>query len=448
MLRSSQADLSWPALVHPGAVTVHGFLTQLQQSQWFKPARLKCLQARQLAARLNHAARHSAFHVPWLAGKTVTPDNAFEILASLPILQRQDLQSRAQDLFCPVPAGHGKVGRNLTSGSTGQPVTVHCTDMAYALRSALSLRGHFWHGVDLRKSICAIRGLSSGQDETAGQIKPNWGGVTALLYDTGPSAVLNITTPLAQQAAWLTQHRPQILMTYPSNLRELIRLLGRPWPELEKVLTISEALADDLRQAVVHDWGLALHDKYSSEELGNIAIECPHGQYHVSEHLLLEVLRDDGTPCAVGETGRVVVTDTYNFATALIRYDIRDHAQVGAPCACGRGLPSLNRIAGRVRNILTLPDGRRFWPLFGLRVYGELAPLRQFQFIQTALDELQVRLVSDRPLTEDEIQALSDRIRASVDYPMKLRFERVEGSLTPSGSTKFEEFRSLVGAAA
>ena len=76
----------------------------------------------------------------------------------------------------------------------------------------------------------------------------------------------------------------------------------------------------------------------------------------------MEVLDNHGRPCKEGETGRVVLTDLHNFTMPLIRYEIGDYAEVGPPCACGRGLPVLARILGRSRNMLTLPAGDRIWP--------------------------------------------------------------------------------------
>src|SRR6185295_14515719 len=99
-------------------------------------------------------------------------------------------------------------------------------------------------------------------------------------------------------------------------------------------------------------WGVGVVDVYSSEECGQIALQCPeHEQYHVqSESVLVEVLDDEGRPCAPGTIGRVVLTTLQNFAMPLIRYDIGDFAEPGPACPCGRALPVLTRIVGRVRN--------------------------------------------------------------------------------------------------
>jgi hypothetical protein len=94
--------------------------------------------------------------------------------------------------------------------------------------------------------------------------------------------------------------------------------------------------------------------------------------------------------------------------------------------------------------MIQLPDGRHFWPLFGLREFGELAPVYQMQLVQTELDALTVRYVCDRPLTLAEEDALRARICASLGYPMRIGFERSLEPLNAGRGYKFEEFKSLL----
>ena len=182
-------------------------------------------------------------------------------------------------------------------------------------------------------------------------------------------------------------------------------------------------------------------DAYSAQEVGYIALQCPeHEHYHVqAERLIVEVLRDDDTPCAVGETGRVVVTDLHNFATPILRYELGDYAEVGRACPCGRGLPVLNRILGRRRNMLVYPDGRTTWPLFAVAC-REAARYRDLQVVQTRTDLLRVRVLPDGELDRD---ALIAALRTSLGYPFEVEIELVtEIERTPAG--KLEEFVSRV----
>jgi phenylacetate-CoA ligase len=127
---------------------------------------------------------------------------------------------------------------------------------------------------------------------------------------------------------------------------------GIRFPRLREVRTSGEPVGATTRQLCRDAWNVPVTDVYAAAEAGCIALQCPGSEhYHVqSESVLVEVLDGWNRACAPGTVGRVVVTTLQNFAMPLVRYDIGDLAEVGAPCPCGRGLPVLTRIAGRVRD--------------------------------------------------------------------------------------------------
>lgn len=157
--------------------------------------------------------------------------------------------------------------------------------------------------------------------------------------------------------------------------------------------------------------------------------------------MIVEVLNDDGSPTAPGETGKVVVTHLHNFASPLIRYDIGDFAEVGEPCPCGRGLPVFNRIVGRARGLITLPNGDQFWPFFSNRKFGEIAPIRQYQIVQKSLESLEIRLVADRIVSAEEEDKIRTLIAERLGYPFAMTFSYFD-EIPRSASGKFEDFKS------
>ena len=132
---------------------------------------------------------------------------------------------------------------------------------------------------------------------------------------------------------------------------------GRIGIWVDRVLTVGEPLTAEVRSKAQRAFGARVFDRYGVQELGHIAAECPDcGQYHVSaESMLVEVLRDDGTPASPGTTGKLVVTSLYNFAMPLIRYETGDSAEVGVAGACLRSLPVLRRILGHPRRTSASP---------------------------------------------------------------------------------------------
>jgi phenylacetate-CoA ligase len=365
---------------------------------------------------------------------------------SLPLLAKATLREHGGSLAPrSLPAAHKPVTIAKTSGSVGIPVEVGKTPVTRLLWSALTVREHLWQQRDFRKRLCAIRYLDRDDRGASGRVLPNWGRPVSLLYPSGQSGAIHIGLPLEAQVRFLATFNPDYLLTYPSIARALLDRLGtggRP-PALEQVRLMAEPVDADLRQRLATEWGVAVADVYSANEVGNIALQCERGTLHVqSESLRVEILGADGSPCGPGETGKVVITDLHNLATPLVRYDIGDYATVGEPCPCGRTLPVLREVRGRVRNLARTPDGGTFWPV-SLGVVRRVAALTQAQYVQTALDAIELRVVASRPLDDAERVRLMEITRSALGYPFRVTV--VEMPAIPRGPTgKYEEFLSLI----
>lgn len=441
-----------PLLLDPVAAQRLLLLQQLQASERAKPADMEQRQGQQLAALLAYAGQHSPHYRKLLDWRTVRPDNVHALLRTLPPLKRADLQEGVEQVSGKTsPKHHGPTHLMQTSGSSGEPVKVQVTDAAMLVRSAVLLRSYLWHLTGFDQRVAHISAKVAKDDAARqGVHTPHWGSPFFPLYRTGDNVALNIQTDLARQLQWLVQTRPGVLVTYPSNLQRLLELsaaLGQRPNGLTHVRVNGETVPDGLAEQLQKNWGARLSAVYSSEEMGVMAVDCPLGEgLHVmAESVLLEVLRDDGQPCAPGEAGRVLVTDLHNFATPLIRYEIRDFAEISvSPCRCGRHLPLLRRVQGRYRNMLSLPDGRRYWPMLGLRRFGEIAPIKQFQIVQRSLQEVDVRVATLRPLTPSEQTSVLNAVKQALGYPFSMSLEVFDGTLPTSVSGKFEEFISLV----
>lgn len=448
-VRSQLPGLRFPALVGSAAAPLHSIFLQLERSQWLSAQVIQELQARQLDALLAHVWATVPWYHDRLHAAGIVPGQPVEPHAwqSMELLTRRTLQEAGASLHSSrVPAGHGGVQVNRTSGSTGEPVEVLRSGLDQLMWRAITLRDHAWQERDLTASLCSIR---AGVERTADWTwTKGWGPATDALFDTGPRALLPIDTPVAEQVKWLAQRNPDYLLIYPSVLAALLRRLkseGVGLSKLREVRTVGEVLPDATRVLCREVLGVPIVDLYSSNEVGNIALQCPEsGLYHVqSESLLVEILDASGDPCGPGAVGRVVVTTLHGFAMPLLRYELRDYAEVAEPCACGRGLPSLKRIQGRVRNMLVTPQGDVRWPLVGFADYRKHAPVRQYQIAQLARDHIEFRLVTDRPLTADEEAALAATLRGSLGDFARIDF-RYFPDLPLGASGKFEEFVSLL----
>ncbi len=451
--RSALPGVGWPALPGPEAGRLLAVLFQLEQSQWWTPEILRRHQLAQADPLLRHAYATAPFHRDRLAAVGYRPGAPLDadLWRRLPLLTREDLRDHRDAVRSEKPPPeHGEPFVATTSGSTGRPVEVARTPLTQLFWQALTVRDHLWHRRDLREKLGVIRYVADPAQAAPprGAPLPSWGAASGSLYETGPGALLAIQHSVRAQAKWLRRQDPAYLLSYPSALEGVARRLrdkGRRLPSLRQVLTVSEMLPPARRRLLEEVFGVPVVDTYSTQEAGYLALQCPdHPRYHVqAETVLLEVLDDDGRPCAPGQVGRVVVTDLHNFATPLLRYDLGDLAEVGGPCPCGRGLPVLERILGRVRNLLVYPDGRRTWPFFTDRGLEEIAPIRQFQVVQRALDHLELRMVVDRPVTAEEEARLKVLLHDQLDQEFEVTLTRVDRIERGPGG-KFEDFRSEV----
>jgi phenylacetate-CoA ligase len=434
----------WPTVFSTRRSSLVALLHELDRTQWLSPGVIEAGQLRQL----RHLAAHFEAHVPRFrarlaaAGLSAADLDTRARLSALPPLGRRELQQDPDSLYSPVlPEGHAPRQLFQTSGSTGEPVRVVKTALNQLFWTALTLRYHLWHEPDFSGRLCAIRALA----RRAGEAN-SWGPPFSDLLPTGPSLIIDNKTDVAEQIDRLLRFRPDSLIIYPTNLAAMMKRVDAI-PGLKRVRTIGETLAPALRAEAEARLGVTVRDCYSSEEAGYLALECPMGGlYHImSESLLVEVVDEAGAPVGAGEVGRVLVTDLHNYATPLIRYAIGDHAEMGPPCPCGRGLPTFRRILGRTRNMVRRPDGSTYWPITGFKKFRDLAPIVQYQLVQDSLSCIEVRLVVEQPLTPEQEARVAAHICDFLGWPFATRFRYFDEHIPTGPNGKFEEFKSLVG---
>lgn len=424
----------------------------LADSEWSSPEMLEAGQLRRLKTLAEFAARHVPYWKTRLdADAIVRAGSVAAVLSQIPVLTRSEvIKHNAALMAGTLPPPLVAKGVLQTSGSTGAPVRIQSTDALARQRAALTVRAHIWAGRDFAKSFANIRRSPRGVATYPGGAQvPKWAAPLAFTFRQGTLYALNTDqVSLEQQWEWLNRIKPSYVMTYPSILKGFVtRVSQGDWRPLafEGLATISEIVDPELRTLTFRHFGLRLQDLYSSIEAGPMAIQCPsHDTYHLqSEAVIVEVVDDSGRACAPGEMGRVLITPLFNFGTPLFRYEIGDFAEAGAPCPCGRGLPVINRIAGRRRNLLVLSDGRRYWPSLGTLGIRNLLDVRQHQFRQTGPGELEVLLVTASDLTPEQESEVRKIVAAGLPAQFNIRVRRMSEIPREEGG-KYEEFVSLV----
>jgi phenylacetate-CoA ligase len=133
----------------------------------------------------------------------------------------------------------------------------------------------------------------------------------------------------------------------------------------------------------------------------------------------------------------------------LIRYEIGDMASIEPePCPCGRGLPRLKNIAGRVTDFVVGTDGRLVSGVFlATYVVAKRPALGQVQIHQNAHGEILYKIAPSEggPPVAADLDFLRDSTKRYVGSDMHVKIELVE-QLAAEPSGKFIFCRSSVAA--
>jgi phenylacetate-CoA ligase len=157
---------------------------------------------------------------------------------------------------------------------------------------------------------------------------------------------------------------------------------------------------------------------------------------------VVEILRPDGSACEAGEAGEVVVTPLSRTYQSFIRYRLGDVAVWDAEaCPCGRAMPVIKEVVGRIEDVIVGPDGRQMVRFHG--VFVGQPHVREGQIVQDALNSICVKVVVTEGFGAEDVTDIQRRIRQRLGNAVQVRVEAVE-SIPRTKSGKFQAVISLL----
>ena len=370
-------------------------------------------------ARLAHVLRRAAERVPyyrdqWARRRQQGDQAAIDVLANWPVLEKDEVRRHAES-FVADDHDRSRMFRDHTSGSTGKPLNIWLSRGTLRLWYALAeARWKAWYGVS-RWDRWAILG---GQLVTpvATTAPPYWVWNLPLRQLYMSSYHLAPDTASAYLDA-LVRYKIRYLFGYTSSLHSLAReavRLGRRDLAMTVVITNAEPVSEAQRTTIASAFQCAVRETYGMSEAVVAASECEHGALHLWPEAGLVELLNDGRPAEAGESGDLVATGLVNADMPLIRYRTGDRATWGpaAACACGRTLPRLSAIDGRIDDLVFTRDGRRIGRLDP--IFKDDLPVSEAQIIQDSLDRFRVVCVPAPGYGPDVEQVIASRLRDRV----------------------------------
>jgi phenylacetate-CoA ligase len=316
---------------------------------------------------------------------------------------------------------------HASSGTTGKPIVVAYTQSDVAVWTEVMVRSFVacgMHRGDVIQNAYGYGlftgglGMHYGGEALGATVIPISGGNTErqlmVMQDFGVTAIA--CTP-----------------SYFLHLLEAAKEMKIDFSRLRVGVFGAEPWSDSMRDRIQQDSGIRAHDIYGLSEIvgPGVGIECSaqKGLHIFEDHFYPEIVNPEtGEVLPDGEEGELVLTTLSKQAMPLIRYRTRDvTAMIPGPCACGRTLRRMRRIARRTDDMLII-RGVNVFPsqveTALLRVEGTLPHYAIILTREAGLDQMEVKVEVTPEVFSDEIrklESLQQQLEASIENVLGLR---------------------------
>jgi phenylacetate-CoA ligase len=390
------------------------------------------------ARKLGRLLKHSSASGWWrshLAIKTQTeplPSPISSMLGSLPTLSRATIQQELDWMRIWIPGSKPADYVELsTSGSTGQPIKIKQYLPAYQLHyGALELLDTQWSERDLNQNLGFFRiseppALERPIGEPFNYLGFKGSIISKKLVGSHPREILE--TMAAHNVRYASLNAMAIRVLAIEQLKQPVKNLN-----LEHFLSWADPVTNELRDLVQQAFKARIVDRYSSNEFGFLAIQCPVENHLHSPQVnnFIEIVDDENQPLPAGEQGRVLVTALNNFSQPMIRYELGDIASWGEGCQAGITYPILKPGIVRQRDMHLDSEGKMRIPhpdgISAIKS-GLVSRYQIFRFSAS----LVILAGLTRQASNFEIEEIKNQLREQFSLELVTKFVELPESLEP-----------------
>lgn len=398
----------------------------LQSSQWWDYKEIQAYQNEQLKKLISHCYNNVPYYHKLFGSLGLLPKDFQTVadLVKLPLLTKDTIRENAETLLASnVPPREREF--HTTGGTSGTPLGVCLETRTDALRMAFDWRFRGWAGFRFNDRHAFLRGrsitnLPPGKCWMADPYQ------NCLLFSSFDMSEANMTLYLKK----IREFRPKFLLGFPASLELLAGFILdngiTDCGDLTGLITSSETIYPHQKRKITLAFKAPVFDYYGNTEQAARFGECAaHQGYHeYSEHGIVEILAPDAN--GVGE---IVGTSFINYAMPLLRYRTGDRARRSdKPCSCGRSLPLLDHLEGRIQDVAILRDGTRI-PIvaffFSVHV-PEMEQISRLQLVQEEPGCLTAEVVKGRTYQLGACESMFNRMNANVRLPFEIKLSFVE----------------------
>ena len=338
--------------------------------------------ATRLMAQLKYFGNRPDALPQWREAARIThADDVWSVWHTLPVLSKQDLQTRFAPRAMQQLGVKGRAG--MTGGSTGEPTPYLHDEAQQAQIRAAGIYCRYHMGWQPGMPVIGVWGSErdigkqlSLQGRVGARLRNTWLVDGYCLNDATVDAVL----------AQIGRHERIAIYGFTSMLEFVAREVLKRGVEIPRGRVAAawnggEMLFDQQSQIFEKAFGVPILNYYGGRELGAMAFQRARNAplTVLRPWLFLEVVDDDGRPVAAGETGRLVFTNTIGRGTPFLRFDIGDLGAITADGVDEAGVARIAQLSGRRAGLLRLVNGRTVNCLYWNHLFKEFPEVEQFQ---------------------------------------------------------------------
>ena len=416
-------------------------LLQLLRNQWKSPEEIKSIQDRKLRRLVEHAYANVPYYQRLFDTTGLKPADIrrVEDLPKIPATSKRQVSRLPREEIVAKGIAPNRCRYTRSSGATGTPLSISHRRKDLTLTNFAFLRAYMAHGFkpwQKKVEFTGSRNVPKGQ---------SWYEYLGLMRR-------KVFSDADEPGLWISElqtWRPHALIGYVMMLKQLAMAIQEQQITTIRptvVFSTSAVLDESTRQLLQSVFRARVVDIYASEEGRCIAWECDHCPgYHINADLLIvEVLKKNGEPAPLGTEGEIAITNLHSFATPFIRYRLGDVGVLAKEQpTCGRGLPLLKRIEGRIDDFITLTSGRKLSPRLFYYALWSVPGITEFRLTQQRVDRLEVEIVTTKEFDHRSQELMFDNLRQLVGNDVEI-IPSVVSFILRGPSEKFQSFISMV----
>lgn len=245
-----------------------------------------------------------------------------------------------------------------------------------------------------------------------------------------------------------TDKKIKNILSYASTMGQVSKyLLERNYKpkdfSVKSIICGSELLQDETRNNLKKVFGCDVVSRYANEENGVLGQECIEKQeFHLNtSSYCFEFLKlDEDKPAEKGELARIVVTDLYNYALPMIRYDTGDLAIVGETDCDIKANNVIKEIFGRRVDLIYNTKGEALSPHTITNNMWEVKNIKQFKFTQISQKEYVILLNIEKNFDKNQEKEIREKFEAILGIDANIKIEYTdEIPVLASGKRKYIE---------